>query len=143
MKFTLPERVSIKVGEGLPDVILDKGTQIPCVLSLMTDMGEYEQEAIFVNRQFKATVLQTTAMIQEGGSCFVVGAANFVEVPTTSLPTTVDLDGTLFYVNPPSLLLNLGTRQQSGEDGEAVEKEPEKGDRSNSSNTGQGIFVIQ
>jgi hypothetical protein len=142
MKFTLPERVSLKVGEGLPDVLLDKGTEIPLVLSLLTDAGDYEQEAIFVNRQLKATVLQTPAMIQEGTSCFLVGAANFVEVPTQSLPTTVELGGSLFYVNPPSQLINLGTTQPSGNAEDAIENPPEK-DRSNNSNSGQGIFVIQ
>jgi hypothetical protein len=60
-------------------------------------------EVIFFDEKLRPHVFQPPGLLEEGDCYHVIGSTAFVTVKKAELPTTVDLDGSMFFVDPPKL----------------------------------------
>jgi hypothetical protein len=100
--FDLTSEAVIKVSDVFGTIKLEAGTNIPCVLNVLSADGS-SSEAIFINTKLKATTIQPPMLLEEGVCWHVLGFNDYRTVKTEDLPTTVDLEGTMYLVNPPLL----------------------------------------
>lgn len=90
------------------------GASIPCVFTVLSQDGTPSSEVIFINERLQATVHQPPALMEEGDFHYIVGVSGFSLVKSSECPTTVNLEGTMYLVNPPSLTaISSVTEKQS------------------------------
>jgi hypothetical protein len=100
--FTLSSQTDVKVSDAFGNITLNAGTNIPCILNVLSADGS-SSEAIFINTRLKATTFQPPMLLEEEVCWHVLGFHDYRTVQKDDLPTTVDLEGTLYLVNPPLL----------------------------------------
>jgi hypothetical protein len=100
--FNLTSPTVIKVSEAFGTIRLETGTKIPCIFNVLSEDGG-SSEAIFINSKLKATTFQPPGLLEDGVCWHVLGFNDYRTMKTEDLPTTVDLEGNLYLVNPPLL----------------------------------------